>query len=170
LVFGSYFGDWNMSDDFMRATLTPASYGLAAIWELGFSAQSMAMGETLGFGLRRTLNVPIGYSYGPRYLAIMGDPTLRQHTLAPPASLVGTQSSGGLALNWNTNSAPGVQYSVYNASSVNGPFTPVSGVIPGPSFGTNNYTTGQVYLVRGLKLQTSGSGTYTNISQGAFWP
>ena len=77
---------------------------------------------------------------------------------------------GAFGTNRNANDVPGVQYCARDASSVNGPFTLVSGVIPGPSFGTNSYTTGQVYLVRSLKLQTSGSGTYTNISQGAFWP
>ena len=29
---GSYFGDWNMSDDFMRATIAAPTYHLGAIW------------------------------------------------------------------------------------------------------------------------------------------
>jgi hypothetical protein len=39
-----------------------------------------------------------------------------------------------------------------------------------PSITDSPYSAGTTYMVRGLKLQTAGSGTYTNISQGSFWP
>ena len=129
----------------------------------------MAMGDTLGSGMLRTMNKPGVSSYGGSWRSILGDPTLRHFTIAPPASLTGLVSSG-VTLTWNTNNAPGVTYNVYKSSG-SGPFVRITtNPIAGPSTTDSPYGTGTNYMVRGLRLETSGSGSYTNISQGSFWP
>jgi hypothetical protein len=64
---------------------------------------------------------------------------------------------------------PGVQYYVYGRS----PSGPYPRITPNPS-PVGSYSgypySNQGCMVPGLQLVTSGSGTYTNISQGAFWP
>jgi len=86
LLYGSYFGDWNMMDNFMRATIATQNYGLAIMWDLPQSRwrlETMALGNYLGDCWRTMVNDPeymdstFGVDHKYRDLAIMGDPTLR---------------------------------------------------------------------------------------------
>jgi len=169
---GSYFGDWNMTNDFMRATLASPNYGLAALWTEGernahWRLHGMALGEPIGFALLRTVNNPdTAANDKDRTLAILGDPTLRLHTLTSPASFVGHPGSGCVNFSWTAVS--GVQYHLYKGTIANGPFTLLSANPIQNSTSDCPYP-GSYYMLRALQLVTSGTGNYTNISQGAFW-
>ncbi len=122
LLLGSIFGDWNLTDNFLRATLGATNYGLACMWVRDFNwrLEGMGLGETLGEGLLKTANdafeCPNG---GRRVLAIMGDPTLTIHPSAPPSNLTGTTNgSGNVVLNWSPSAEPNPAYYVYRASSM----------------------------------------------------
>jgi hypothetical protein len=105
-----------------------------------------------------------------RDLAILGDPTLRLHVLRPPADLKAERRPGGVRLDWRAGD-PGSQYLVYLAGQRTGPFTnrlTAHALDTGPLLHTNAPKERVVYLVRACKLVVSGSGSYTNLSQGIF--
>ncbi|MDA1276258.1 MAG: FG-GAP repeat protein [Verrucomicrobia bacterium] len=84
-LLGSYFGDWLLGDDFMRAALATPSYGLAVVWvaqnpEPGthWQFQSLGVGDTLGNAMVQTINDGLSSLGADRatVLSIIGDPTL----------------------------------------------------------------------------------------------
>ncbi len=102
-LFGSYFGDWNTKDNFMRGSLASSPYALTCGWagRPAWYTHHMGLGETIGYSFLLTANnaslngnqlgryAPwISYnaqgqgllaSIGDRgvHIALMGDPTLR---------------------------------------------------------------------------------------------
>ncbi len=152
------------------------AHGLASIWvenqhspwRLGI----LALGECLGQALTRSVDAA-GGSLSVRTMYIMGDPTLRPLVIAPPTALSGTRS-GSVYLAWTASGEAGATYHVYRSSNATlagfGQFarltsTPLSGTNytdSNPPPGTNT-----TYMVRALSVTSAGSGSYTNISQGA---
>lgn len=178
LLFGSWIVDWSKTDNLMRAALAGSQYGLSAAWSgrphLYF--QGMAMGGTLGQGIRLSQNNSgqyanqVNLSLRGIHIALLGDPTLRLHAVAPPSGLTGNGTSSGVALRWNASSDAVGGYHVYRSANPAGPFTRVSGsVVNGTTFTDTSASPGTyTYQVRAIKLETSASGTYYNTSQGAF--
>ncbi len=184
VLFGSYFGDWDNSNNFLRAPLagTAASFGLASVWSgrPHWAFHSMAMGETIGYTTRVTQNndnsIDEGYEtgYGAQFnhLALLGDPTLRLYPVTPPVSLSAIVAPNAVTLNWSASPDAAIEgYVVARSSVENGPFTPLRGsLVSGTSYVDRNVTPGAVYsyLVRPVKLETSPSGTYFNPGQGIY--
>jgi hypothetical protein len=179
MFLGSYFGDWDNESAFLRAPLGSTSYTLTAAWagRPHWFFHHMGLGETIGYSTRLTQNNSknlyknqVNYSAGGTHVALMGDPTLRMHPVIPPSNLqaaVGTS----VALTWAASSDSSIQgYYVYRASSPKGPFTRISGTTPIPTLAYTDLSTtgGQTYMVRAVKLERSGSGTYYNPSEGVF--
>src|ERR1043166_4058425 len=166
--FGSYFGDWDSQNNLLRAQLSTTSYTLTSAWASrpSWYFHHMALGETVGFSTRATQNNINLYDV---HIALMGDPTLRMHPVAPPSQLVvATNSSGGVDLTWNSSPDVAAGYRVYRAATAAGPFTPLnSGLIASTNY-TDPVVTSNVYMVRAVKLEVSGSGSYYNPSQGIF--
>lgn len=174
---GSYFGDWDNESAFLRASLG-SGYVLATAWggRPHWFFHHMALGETIGHSAKITQNNRYGglYSaqnYGTRgtHVTLLGDPTLRMHPVAPSGTVTATLASG-VALAWTASPDPGVHgYVVYRGASEAGPFTRVSGGnAVGLGFTDPSGTSSSVYMVRAVKIETSGSGTYYNLSQGIF--
>ena len=175
MFFGSYFGDWDSQNNFLRAPLATPTYTLACAWagRPHWPFHHMALGETIGFSTRWAQNNSTTYdaNQGMRYvhIALMGDPTLRMHIVAPPSALVTvTNASGGVDLSWNVSPDTVLGYHVYRAPTAAGPFTRLTtNLITGTSF-TDPAVTTNVYMVRAVKLEVSASGSYYNASQGIF--
>jgi hypothetical protein len=177
LLLGSYFGDWNMPNDLMRATLATPDYGLAAMWLAPFPTlvcwrfQGMGLGEPLGAGLPSTVNDNPTYLTGDnnRLLAILGDPTLRLHVVTPPSNLRLERAEGAQRLTW-TRGEPNARHFVYRAESKAGPFRRISRhPVANEAFTDPQPSPAEpVYMVRALRLVVSGCGSYTNLSQGIF--
>jgi MBG domain (YGX type)/Bacterial Ig domain len=176
MLYGSYFGDWDSQNDFLRAQLATATYTLASAWagQPNWFFHHMALGEPIGFSARLTQNnngityLANGYS---RYvhIALMGDPTLRMHIVAPPTNLVAVANgSGGVDLSWNASLDTVLGYHVYRAPTAAGPFTRLTTNLVGGTGYTDPAVTTNVYMVRAVKLEVSGSGSYYNASQGIF--
>ncbi|MBI3850851.1 MAG: HYR domain-containing protein [Verrucomicrobia bacterium] len=179
LLFGSYFGDWDSTDNFMRASLATPDYGLTCGWagRPHWFLHQMGLGETIGFCARLTQNNGNGGLYKQVnagslqvHVALMGDPTLRLHPVAPPSALAATASTGQVALAWSPATETILGYFVYRSTNELGPFTRVTdALVSDPAFtdtglGAGTYT----YMVRAIKLESSASGSYYNASQGAF--
>jgi hypothetical protein len=135
----------------------------------------MGLGETIGYGARKTQNNSGVYS--PNYtgtrgvhVTLLGDPTLRLHPVLPPSNLQSVAAGSTTTLTWAPSTDSAIQgYHVYRSTSVNGPFTRVSGnLLTTPTFVDTASPGGAIYMVRAVKLESSGSGTYYNASQGIF--
>lgn len=173
MLFGSYFGDWDSTDNFLRAPLC-SGWTLANAWagRPHWSFHPMALGETLGYSTRLSQNDTTAGGYGGRWIhiALMGDPTLRQHVIAPPGSVAVADLWPQAVVSWTPSADPVAGYHVYRAPTPRGPFTRLTAAAvagtnwtdPAPLQG---YAT---YMVRALRLQTTPAGSYWNLSQGAF--
>ena len=153
---GSYFGDFDKNQDFMRASIATPNYGFAAMWNI-WNLDSMAIGEHLGSTLRRTVDT----FDRRRYLALMGDPTLRLYRVPPPASV----SWNGSTLSWIP--VANTTYYILGSNSPAAPFT----LLATTSGGSWNPTGYAYYMVRAVqRVTTASSGSYWEISQGVVKP
>ena len=180
LMFGSYFGDWDSTDNLMRAALATRSYTLTCGWagRPHWFLHPMAVGETIGTCARLSQNNTATGPYraanaGTRqvHVALLGDPTLRLHPVQPPAELEASVTSGtGVSLNWQASKDDILGYHVYRATNAAGPFERITAQLVGSESLTDSPPAAAIYtyMVRAVKFETSASGTYFNASQGAF--
>lgn len=180
ILFGSYFGDWDYTDDFLRSALA-SGRTLTNFWA-GFPNwyfHHMGLGETIGYATTLTQNngnghyEPANASPGRVHIALMGDPTLRMHMVAPPTNVQASSANGiSTVVTWSASPEPGLSgYHVYRYNSITQMWERRTTIaVAGLSF-TDNTTglSGQVrYMVRALKLHNGYSGSYFNLSIGAF--
>jgi hypothetical protein len=170
LVKGSYFGDWNYSpDSIIRSLLCTPNYGLGAVWvrSTRWSWEPLGLGEPIGRAFVRTARGNVS----TRVVFVLGDPALRMTVTAPPRDLAVQKNHGVVTLNWAASAEADAGYAVYR--SVDGPdgeFTRINGT----PIRTTGYTDEEapigrkVYMVRALQNVATGSGSFTNLSQGLF--
>lgn len=194
LLFGSWFGDFDATNNFLRAPLAGIndSLGLTCAWSGRgyFHLGHMALGDTIGYSTRYTQNATLGTGDWPNTYTravqanLMGDPTLRLHSVAPPARVTAASSGSTVTLNWLASPDSGLSgYHVYRGASPKGPFTRISGTTAtganptGSCLSTNTLTytdtdsalvagTSYTYLVKTVKMESSASGLYANQSLG----
>jgi hypothetical protein len=179
LMIGSYFGDWNNESNFLRAALGSGSV-LASSYS-GYphsTMHHMALGETIGYGIKLSQNNTTNGPYLPPHqgtrqvhISLMGDPTLRMHPVQPPSNLQLNKGASGNVLTWAASPDSAIAgYHVFRAASSAGPFTKLTSRSPlaASTYTDSTAPAGSVYMVRAIKLEQSGSGTYFNPSQGIF--
>lgn len=180
MLFGSYFGDFDSKNNLMRASLASRGFTLTNCWSgrPHWIFHHMALGENIGYSTRISQSDTSLYMRHPtqvfgafRHSALMGDPTLRMHITASPKNLALShlKDSSQLMLKWKQATDTLIKaYYIYRSKSANLPFTRIDSVSANdtsyldimPVEGMN------IYMVRALKLQESGSGTYYNLSSG----
>lgn len=182
-LFGSYHGDWDSSNNFMRSVLagnaTGDSLGLASFWagRPNWYLHPCGMGETLGYAARLTQNnTGANYSFtgsSPHsvHIALMGDPALRLHMVQPPRNLAATSASAQVSLEWDVSTEAGVRgYHVYRAVGLTGSFVRLNAEpLTAVTYNDSSVTAGETYryMVRTLKVEAVPGGTYLNLSQGS---
>lgn len=176
-VFASYCLDMGYTNNFMRAFLGAPNSGLAATWfrqapvgNIPLSFEQLGLGETIGRGFLRMINDNPERTADNTYVVLMGDPTLRLQVLSPPSKLL-VSGKTNETLSWSASAEAGAQYSIYRSTSdLNGPWVKVTnGPITSTNFTDPSPPTGpRWYQVRAMKLAITGSGSFTNLSQGAF--
>jgi hypothetical protein len=183
-IFGSYKGDWDSDSNLVRAPLASSGIALASMWSGRpvWALHHLALGEPIGFCTRTAQNNNNLYEANvftrSIHIALMGDPTLRIHTFKPAADLVvqkGAERS--LNLSWqpsaDCNTDTTCRYYVYRRNPATSRYDrittrpiastqftdtlPSSGIVWGDSI---------YYMVRAVRLETSASGSYYNVSQG----
>lgn len=177
LLFGSYFGDWDCENAFLRAPLATRRGGLVCGWSgrPHWLLHFLGVGETVGCCALRTQRNDARRDYpgcgrhvNGVHVALMGDPTLRLHPVRPPSGLRAVAGSP-VRLHWRRSPDRRVLgYHVYRAESAAGPFTrltaePVQGLVftdAAPSRAARHY------MVRAVRRETGPSGIYVNASQG----
>ncbi len=190
MLFGSYFGDWDYENSFLRAPLC-TTYGLTSSWSGRplWVFHAMAVGEPIGTSARMTEDSSARYvqwRYNNRWgnaanndggdasyvsAELLGDPTLKLFYPLPiadqHASLVGQKT---VHLTWvpPKNDGDLVGFNLYSSAKRTGPFTKIN---PQPVSATSyddiaRYTDSNFYMVRSVKLITTASGSYYAASEG----
>ncbi len=179
MMFGSWLGDWDTEDNILRGVLATKDYGLTACWSgrPHWFYHHMGLGENIGYSARLTQNNNAALyrnqansAAGSIHVALMGDPTLRMHVVAPVSNLGGSSLANVVNLSWTASADSVVGYNVYRGSSANGTYTKInSSLVTSTSFSDLSPLTGATYMVRAVKLESTPSGSYYNASQGMFW-
>jgi hypothetical protein len=186
---GCYIGDWDFPDDLLKAPLCSSTYGLGVMFlgEPRAYLHVIALGDTIGAGIWLTQNLD-GFAYpdtdrtdGPVrgsgeftrriYQTYLGDPTLRLDPVIPPSNLVvNALGATSAALSWQASTDTDIQgYLVYRARGFGAFARLTPTLLAGNTFLDQGLAPGTyTYMVRAVKLQTNGSGTYFNPSEGIF--
>lgn len=186
MLFGSFFGDWDSPDNFLRAPLCSPKTGLASAWSGRpyWHFHHMALGENIGYAAQLTQNnysdftngnhFGYAYNYFPTFVhvALMGDPSLRLHPFKPVLglNLSTINSNKNVVLKWSKSvDSSVIAYSIYNAHNLYEPFKLVSSV----SFLDSSYTdlyplSGKnIYMIRAIRKEQTPSGSYFNMALGS---
>ena len=181
MSFGSYFGDWDNRNNFLRAWIARGQ-ALTNVWSAipGWYMHHMGLGDNIGYSTWITMNNSSLYtpledgwqsSIGRTHLGLMGDPSIRMKMLAPPSNIAITNSSGIASFAWTATAETGIAgYHVYQFDAGTGAITRLTAT---PVSGTSYlnpaipFVAGRDYMVRAVKLEVSPSGSYWNQSLGA---
>jgi len=179
MLFGSYFGDWDVQNSFLRAPLAQGKI-LTNSWSGRPHVQfhHMALGENIGYGMKVTQNFQsslyfpniYGISGAWIHTGLMGDPTLRNDVVAPVSNVIATKVGNNCNISWSASTETTlVGYNIYMKNDTNTIFTKINTTpIAGTTYTDNCllYPGIYKYMVRALKLETTPSGTYYNMSEG----
>ncbi|HOP96447.1 MAG TPA: glycoside hydrolase family 9 protein [Verrucomicrobiota bacterium] len=179
MLYGSWLGDWDSEDNLQRAVLATSDYGLTCSWSgrPHWFLHHMAMGEPIGFSTLVTQNNGFTRLYRNErnncanwvHVALMGDPTLRMHVVAPPSAVQVRRAGDDAVLTWTASADDVLGYNVYRAASLDERFTRLNAEpVIETQFTDAGAPGNSVYMVRAVKRQASASGTYVNLSQGGF--
>ncbi len=177
MLFGSYFGDWDSpTNNFLRmplgngTTLTNCWSG-RPFWYF----HHMAMGENIGYSAMLSMNN--SNLYDPNlaqrgvHMALMGDPTLRAQIVAPAANFIATYNNGNGLLTWTASPDQVLGYHIYKYNDTTKTYTRINNyLITGTTYTDSClvYPGIQTYMLRALKLETTPSGTFYNLSTGIY--
>ena len=177
MLFGSYYGDWDNQNAFLRMPLTQGNT-LTNAWagRPNWHFYHMAMGENIGYSEKLTQNNSSLYQTNSIYaffpqvksINLMGDPSLRNSYIIAPTNL--NIVAGGVtnALSWT--GVPLVDgYNVYRRYSTSTNFVKLNTVpVTTTTFTDNTMPTGGTvyYYVKSVKKKISPSGSFDNESLG----
>ncbi len=115
MLFGSYFGDFDISNNFLRSALASGTI-LNNIWagRPHYTFHPMGMGGTIGECFMLSGNNPgllyfAGSASKGVHISLMGDPTLRMYLTEfdAPSSLMISDIPNGVELSWTAGAIPG---------------------------------------------------------------
>lgn len=181
MLFGSYFGDWDVQNSFLRSSLGSGTV-LTNVWagRPHWQFHQMSMGYNIGYcgmktqnnsGTYYTSNLSPGYFGRWIHIALLGDPSLRMHYIAPPSVLNSIEDATNIVhLSWTASSELVDGYYVYRKQTGTVNWTEInSTIIAGTSFDDSTLVSGgdYEYMVRAGRDQQTASGIYENLSLGA---
>jgi hypothetical protein len=173
LTFGSYFGDWDSQNNFLRSALGSGDV-LVNAWagRPTWQVFDMAIGKHIGFSAMKSQDATgsfynQGNSPKSAHIALMGDPTLRLHPVRKAENLVANFENGDVQLTWKASEDATHGHYVYKKDSES-EWSWIATIDTGTTFidicvGSN---TNYEYMVKAVKLEHSGSGSYYNSSLG----
>ena len=182
------------ANSLLRSVLADEGLGLTSIWSRsnGFSFHGVGSGGTIGESYLTTVNQGsdlTGIGNDRVFTNLLGDPTLRAHVVDAPSAVDVVLSGTNVVVNWgyspeDTNNSGQLDegydgeflgYHVYKASSLEGEFVRMvdsSGndlfTQSGATFLGDAGDASDVWMVRAVKREITNSGSYVNLSQGAF--
>jgi hypothetical protein len=174
MLFGSYFGDWNYTNAFLRAPLAQGNT-LTNCWagRPNWYFNHMAMGENIGYSTRLTQNNNTLYASSvlgglARLVSInlMGDPSLRLTYILQPTNLTVAENGNSNQLNWTAGGTE-IGYNIYRRYADSVDFVKLnSTLITATTFTDNTLpVAGTVYYyVKAVEMKVTASGSYENES------
>lgn len=180
MLFGSFFGNWNVNNNFLRAPLAVENGGLTNAWSgrPNWHLYALALNKPIGYCTKTTQNnkdtyITPGFFANQIHVALMGDPTLRMNMYEGPTNLNATSESWNqrVKLSWTAPENDAVDgYNVYYSQDSMGPFVKAnSELVTTTSYNMPSPLKGKVYfMVRAQRLETTHSGSFHNLSQGIF--
>ena len=174
MMFGSYFADWDNTNNFLRSAIAGGSM-LTNVWSGRpyWHFHQTALGESLGFSAFKSMNNQNTYDNNsfPRgvHMAFIGDPTLKAFPTPQPSGFTANSVTQEAKLSWSPARGLVNGYNVYRLNASSGQYERINSQ---PVLG-NSYTdtclseNGIVsYLVRTLKLERTPSGSFFSLSTG----
>lgn len=177
-LFGSYFGDWDVDNSFLRAPLANSGSCLTSAWSGRpyWHFHHMAMGENIGYSAFVTQNNQVdGDMYNPGtgapgvHVALLGDPSLRSAYNTLITNVKTTDIDGEVRISWDSHVDKNIiGYHVFVAKSIDDKFRRInSELITELSFLDASVNNGNnVYMVRPVWLETTPTGSYYNMGLG----
>lgn len=177
MLFGSYFGDWDYADAFLRAPLAQGNT-LTNCWagRPNWYFNHMAMGENIGYSTMLTQNnsslyTPSNLGGLARMVSInlMGDPSLRLAYILQPTNLSVVANGNSNDLTWTAGGTE-IGYNIYRRYADSVDFVKLnSSLITATNFTDNTLpVSGTVYYyVKAVEMKTTPSGSYENESLAA---
>ncbi|MES2849590.1 MAG: hypothetical protein V4685_11080, partial [Bacteroidota bacterium] len=184
-LFGSYFGDWDTQDNFLRAALASGGHTLTGVWggRPHWFFHHMSAGLPIGYSELLTMNNSSLYAntgYGPTmvHMGLMGDPSLRNSYVKPIQNLTVVTNQSAIEVQWPAADDENIEgYYVYRSNSIDSNFIRLNeNAITSPGYiDTAPLTGNNVYMVRIAKKDSIivnaeyyNNSSYINLSQGAF--
>ncbi len=182
-MYGSYFVEWykgssDTVNTLLRAPLASNGTTLATVWSGKapyWHFHHMGLGETIGYSTVTNQNNLTTYTAGTNsllggiHMALMGDPTLKMHIVAPVSNVTSVANSSTIDISWTASPDNNiVGYNIYRANNTMGTFVKINTAY----VTANNYTDAtplagsSVYMVRAVQLRSGTTGSYYNMSTG----
>ncbi|MCF8429889.1 MAG: T9SS type A sorting domain-containing protein, partial [Bacteroidia bacterium] len=178
ILAGSFFGDWDNQNNFLRAPLAQSS--LSCFWGglPKWYVHHMGLGLNIGYGALITQN-NVGFYFDGGFnlsgnsvhIALMGDPTLKMRNLNTVNSLSANSVNSKVNLYWRPISGNIDGYCIYKVDTINNVYSRLNTTIITDTFYIDNinYVTGNyTYAVKAIKLESTASGSYFNTGGAAF--
>lgn len=175
MLFGSYHGDWDSSDNFMMGALANKGGILTCSWagRPHWYYHHLTMGENIGYSARITQNNGLNSNYADAgfggnqvHVALLGDPGIRAHYPTPPSGLSIEKQCFNNQITWIASAdSTIIGYHIYRWSegeSVPSRLTQVP--VIDTVFVDSDPQPKARYWVRALRLELTHAGTYYNLS------
>ncbi|MFZ1703638.1 MAG: T9SS type A sorting domain-containing protein [Saprospiraceae bacterium] len=171
--FGSYFGDWDSQNNFLRSALGSGDI-LANMWagRPNWFLTSMASGSHLGYCAKLTQNANNSFFFtgnGGRFthVALMGDPTLRLHSVKSVININAVEDNGSVLIQWEKGDQNQEKFAIYRVED-NGEITFLEEVLNDVQWIGHCQMAGKplTFMVKPVVLEKTGSGSYYNSGIG----
>lgn len=187
MVFGSYFGDWNTEDNFMRSLLADGKM-LTTCWAgrpnwffhqmglnnpIGTSAKMSVENSSNSSYLSTTSYDIYGHFSNGVHMELLGDMTLRQNYKKSISTLntAYNPSTVSVDLTWTAPVGEVVtEYKIYKSSDSVSNFTLLATLLASDSTFSDSLiaSTGNYYYISYVTLDSTNSGSYYNRSTGTY--
>jgi hypothetical protein len=183
-MLGSYLGDWDKSDVFLKAPLCgKGEGGLVSFWSgrPQWHLHTMGLGATIGEATQLTQNNIDGNHWTgensgyydnsfPTYvhIALMGDPSLRLVYPLPVKTVKAKTATDSLSvkITWGRSGENNTGYVVLRSQLLKGPYTQIGKVTDTSFVDMTPWNEKNYYMVRPVRLEQGPSGSYYNLALG----
>lgn len=182
MLYGSYFGDWDQPNNFLRAPIASPSSTLVSMWggRPNWYMHTMAMGEPIGYSYLNSVDnvttyYPKGLYSGQIHQALIGDPTLKMYMIDAPDNLSANpfDNDTKVFLNWTPSSEQNVLgYYIYKANNKNDDFELITHNYVTDTYfmyelpQNESYNPQAIYMVKAVRLEQTNTGRFYNLSPG----
>ena len=175
MLFGSYFGDWDSPDDNLLRSALASGSTLTNCWSGRpyWYFHHMALGENIGYSALVSMNNSGTYDYNNNqrgvHMALMGDPTLKSHVLAPVQDFSVSEIDNFAYLQWTASTDSVIGYNIYRKNDTLQIFEKINVNPISDNFYTDScliYPGKYVYMVRPIKMEITNSGSFYNLGVG----